>query len=204
MPLNANQQRFIALYRATTPRNATRAYEAVYAARGNTAETNAARLLRNAQVEATIAALDAADLRDLGITAAAVLRQVAQNAFSDVRQLFDEQGALLPVHQLPEGIAMAVAGVEVVETMAPGPDGEPTAQRTRKVRLWNKEGSLKLLAQYLGLTGETLTVEMTGEVTHTWQERLTQGHAQLEARRRQGQEEHPSPERRNLNNDAGY
>ena len=193
MPLNANQRRFIALYRATTPRNATRAYEAVYAARGHMAEVNASRLLRNAEVAAAIAEADAADLRDLGITAAAVLRQVAQNAFSDVRQLFDEQGALLPVHQLPEGIAMAVAGVEVVETMTPGPDGAPTLTRTRKVRLWNKEGSLKLLAQYLGLLVDTVQVEMTGSVLHTWQERLQTAHTSLEERRRQGQEEHPCP-----------
>ena len=191
MPLNANQQRFIALYRATTPRNGQRAYEQVYKAQGKVARDNASRLLANASIRREVDALDAADLRDLGITAAAVLRQVAQNAFSDVRQLFDEQGALLPVHQLPEGIAMAVAGVEVVETMATGTDGAPTLTRTRKVRLWNKGESLKLLAQYLGLLTETVTVEMTGSILHTWQERLTSAHTSLEERRRQGQEEHP-------------
>ena len=191
MPLNANQRRFIALYRASLPRNATRAYEAVYQARGHVAEMAASRLMRNDEVRAAIAEADATDLRDLGITAAAVLRGIAQNAFSDVRQLYGADGALLPVHQLPDDIAMAVAGVEVVERMVPGPDDTPTVQRTHKIRLWNKADNLKLLAQYLKLLTETVTVEHTGEMAHTWQERLTQGHVRLEARR-QWQEDHPS------------
>jgi phage terminase small subunit len=183
MPLNTNQRKFIALYRAKAPRNATRAYEQVYTARGHVAEQAASRLLRNVEVEAAIAEADAADLRDLGITAAAVLRGIAQNAFSDVRELYDEQGALLPVHALGDDIAMAVAGIAVVETMERGPDGEPTGQRTSKVRLWNKTESLKTLAQYLKLLTETVKVEHTGEVLHTWSERLTHAHTSLEERR---------------------
>ena len=47
MPLNDNQRKFLALYRATTPRNATRAYEAVYKARGDVARKAASQLLTN-------------------------------------------------------------------------------------------------------------------------------------------------------------
>lgn len=160
MPLNDNQRKFIALYRATTPRNATRAYEAVYTSRGERARINASQLLTNPNVRAEIDALDAADLRDLGLTAADLLRDVARLAFSDPRQLFDAGGALKPISALSDDIAPALSGVDVTESWVPGPDGEPVLQRTRKVRLWNKTESQKLLAQYLQLLVQKVELDV--------------------------------------------
>ena len=182
MPLNDNQRRFIALYRATTPRNAQRAYEAVYTARDHAARQAASRLLTNVDIRAEIDARDAADLRDLGITAAAVLREIARLGFSDARQLYDATGALKAPHELSDELAAAVSSVEVVSYVSQETD-EPLLKRTHKIRLWNKPENLKLLAQYLGLLTETVTVEHTGEVLHTWQERLTTAHTDLEERR---------------------
>ena len=150
MPLNDNQRKFIALYRNTTPRNATRAYEAVYTLRGEPARIAASRLLTNVNVRAEIDALDAAELRDLGITPARVLREIARLGFSDVRQLYDATGALKPPHELDEDLAAAVSAVEVV-TYIKEDTGEPLLTRTHKIRLWNKAENLKLLAQYLQL-----------------------------------------------------
>lgn len=182
MPLNDNQRKFVTLYRASTPRNATRAYKAVYEARGNVAETNAARLLRNAQVAAEIARLDADELRDLGITPARVLREIARLAFSDIRQLYDLDGHLKAPHELSDDIAAAVTYVESTEYINQETD-EPLLQRTRKIRLAPKDGSQKLLAQYLHLLVEKVEVNVSGEVLHTWTERLTRGQAALEERR---------------------
>ena len=153
MPLNDNQRRFIALYRATTPRNATRAYEQVYEARGEVARKNASRLLTNADIQAAIAEADAEDLRDLGITAAAVLREIARLGFSDVRQLYDDTGALKAPHALDDDVAAAVSSVEVVSYVTED-SGAPLLTRTHKIRLWNKEGSLTLLAKHLKLISD--------------------------------------------------
>jgi len=153
MPLNDNQRRFIAHYRNATPRNATRAYEAVYAAKGHMAEVNASRLLRNAEVAEAIAEADADELRDLGITPARVLREIARLGFADVRQLYDDTGALKSPHELDDDLAAAVAQVEVVSYVKEDSD-EPLLTRTHKIRLWNKEGSLKLLAQHLKLISD--------------------------------------------------
>jgi len=153
MPLNDNQRRFIAHYRNATPRNATRAYEAVYAAKGHMAEVNASRLLRNAEVAEAIAEADADELRDLGITPARVLREIARLGFADVRQLYDATGALKSPHALDDDVAAAVSSVEVVSYVRQETD-EPRLARTHKIRLWNKEGSLKLLAQHLKLISD--------------------------------------------------
>jgi phage terminase small subunit len=182
MPLNDNQRKFIALYRSTTPRNATRAYEAVYKSRGKAASDNAARLIGLDSIRAEIDRLDAEELRDLGITPARVLREIARLGFSDVRQLYDASGALKAPHELDEDLAAAVSAVEVV-TYVKEDTGEALLARTHKIRLWNKAENLKLLAQYLKLMTETVTVEHTGEVLHTWQERLTTAHTSLEERR---------------------
>lgn len=182
MALNDNQRRFIVHYRATTPRNATRAYEAVYAARGERARVDASRLLTNANVRAEIDRLDAEELRDLGVTPARVLREIARLGFSDVRALYDCDGNLTSPHELDDDLAAAVSAVEVVSYVSEE-TGDALLKRTHKIRLWNKAENLKLLAQYLKLLTETVTVEHTGEVLHTWQERLTTAHTGLEERR---------------------
>jgi hypothetical protein len=161
--LNDNQRRFIAHYRSRLPRNASWAYEQVYTQRGEKARVSASQLLTNPNVRDEIDRLDAEDLRDLGLTAASLLRGVMRNAFSDARALFDADGSLRPVHTLPDDIAAAISGVDVTETMAPGPDGEPILQRTRKIRLWSKPDAQKLLATYLQLL--VVKVEHSGSVT---------------------------------------
>jgi phage terminase small subunit len=153
MPLNDNQRKFIALYRATTPRHATRAYEQVYKARGEVARKAASQLLTNIDIRAEIDRLDAAALRDLGITAADVLREIARLGFADVRQLYDEAGTLKAPHTLDDDLAAAVASVEVVSYVSEE-TGEPLLKRTHKIRLWNKEGSLTLLAKHLKLISD--------------------------------------------------
>jgi phage terminase small subunit len=147
------------------------------------AEQAASRLLRNVEVAVAIVDADAADLRDLGVTAAEVLREVARVAFSDVRGLFDEAGALRPIHALSDDLAHAIAAVDITEHQEHSPDGG--MRRTRRVRLWDKVASLKLLAQYLRLLEEQAQVTHTGEVSLTWGEWLQRAQAALE-RRRQG------------------
>jgi phage terminase small subunit len=182
MPLNDNQRRFIALYRASTPRNATRAYEAVYTSRGERARINACQLLTNPNVRAEIDALDEGELRDLGVTPARLLREIARLGFSDIRQLYDAEGHLKAPHELDDDIAAAVTYVEQTEYVNQETD-EPLLMRTRKIRLAPKEGSQKLLAQYLKLLVERVEVTHSGEVLMTWQERLTTAHSTLEERR---------------------
>jgi phage terminase small subunit len=182
MPLNDNQRRFIAYYRATTPRHATRAYEAVYTLRGEPARVAASRLLTNVNVRAAIDAADAEELRDLGLTPARVLREIARLGFSDVRQLYDEAGNLKAPHELDDDLAAAIAAVEVVSYVTQETDA-PLLTRTHKIRLWNKSENLRLLAQYLHLLVEKVEVTVSGEVLHTWSARLSTAHTSLEERR---------------------
>ena len=149
MALTGNQQRFIALYRSTWPRNASGAYEQVYTLRGETARVAASRLLTNVNVQAAIARADAEELRDLGITPAKIMRELARCGFSDARLLYDRLGGLKDIPDLDDETAAAISAVEVVETRED--DDSPVTERTKKIRLWSKTESLKTLAQIAGL-----------------------------------------------------
>lgn len=149
MPLTANQQRFIALYRSTWPRNATRAYEQVYTLRGMAASSTAYQTLRKPHIQAEIARLDDEELRDLGITPAKIMRELARCGFSDARQLYTDFGILKDIPALDDETAAAISAVEVLETVTD--DDSPVTERTKKIRLWSKTESLKTLAQIAGL-----------------------------------------------------
>jgi len=145
VPLNDNQRKFIALYRSTTPRHATRAYEAVYQAKGKVARDNAARLLANASIRSEIDALDAEDLRDLGLTAADVLREIALIGFADMHT-YARWG--------PDGVELKDAdALEAPHRRVVVKVSQTVTQHGGTIRfeLADKLGALKQLGQYLKL-----------------------------------------------------
>ncbi len=100
------------------------------------------------------AAIDAglADLASrVGITAERVLRERARIAFFDPRKLLDAQGNPLPMQDLDDDTAAAIAGVEVIE-MKGGAEIPGVLSLVKKYRLAAKDTSLAALEKYLGLT----------------------------------------------------
>jgi phage terminase small subunit len=77
--LNPKQQKFVERYLATG--NATQSYiDAGYKARGNAAETGAARMLRNAQVKKALEAASAKGAERAAVTAAWVMKNMKREA----------------------------------------------------------------------------------------------------------------------------
>src|SRR5262245_12176632 len=145
MSLNDNQRKFIALYRATTPRHATRAYEQVYKARGEAARVAARQLLTNPTVRETIDTLDAEDLRDLGLTAADVLREIALIGFADM-YTYATWG--------PDGVQLKDAdALEAPQRRVVVKVSQTVTQHGGTIRfeLADKLGALKQLGEYLKL-----------------------------------------------------
>jgi phage terminase small subunit len=79
---------------------------------------------------------------------------VAENtciAQSDVRKIFDNEGAPVSPNELPEEIAKAVSGVEVIDTK----DNEGNVvQRKYKYRFWDKNKALEWFGKYYALFTE--------------------------------------------------
>lgn len=77
------------------------------------------------------------------------LREAARLAYSDVRQLFDEQGRLKPVKDWPDDLAAAIGGIEVVRRNVDSADGK--TDDVIKVKVWDKPKNLELLFKHLDL-----------------------------------------------------
>jgi phage terminase small subunit len=98
-----------------------------------------------------------------GTTVARVLKEVERIAYLDVEQMFDENGALLPISQIPEDLRRAIAGFEVIETFEWEGEG-PNRRRVfsgylKKVKLVSKDSMLTLSARHLGMLHDTVTIK---------------------------------------------
>ena len=88
-----------------------------------------------------------------------VLREAARLASLDVGRMFDDStGELLPVASMPEDVRRCVAGFDV-ETHTDKDTGE-TVTRYR-VKLWDKNKALELLAKYHRLITDRVEVNVT-------------------------------------------
>jgi len=160
MPLTPKQQRFVAEY--VVDCNATQAaIRAGY--RANSAEVQGPRLLGNMRIAAAVQEKAAKKLERVGLTGDKVLRELARVGFSDVRHLFTPDGAVVPLHALPEDVSASIASVEVVLKNAAAGDG--VVDRVLKIKLWDKNRALNDLARHFALLVDR--VEVSGDVTLT-------------------------------------
>ncbi len=153
---NVNHEEFCQHYAAAADGairgNAYRAYLAAGYKNGTGARGTAHRLMQRPEVVARIAELKSEQFRRLHMTVEEILAQLARIARADVRDVFDESGALLPVRSIDPDTAAALTSVEVVTTRAPS--GESTdVEYTAKIRLADKIQALRTLAQHAKLIG---------------------------------------------------
>jgi len=91
-----------------------------------------------------------------------VLQEYAKIAFLDPRKFYDDQGRLIPIYDLPEEVAAAIAGMDVVsERVGKDGEGKPEFATVRKIKLVDKKGALDSVARHLGMFNDktTLTVQ---------------------------------------------
>lgn len=124
----------------------------------NSAAQVGARLARLPKV-ATAIEVGRAELTERArLRATDVLLELKRIAFADPRRAFDATGNPIPVHQLPEDVARALASVEVETVLEPArvlDDGQELAARARasvkKWKWWNKSHALELAMRHLGM-----------------------------------------------------
>lgn len=93
------------------------------------------------------------------------LREAARLAYSDVRELYDDQGRLKPMKDWPDDLAAAIGGVEFVRRNVDGADGH--SDDVIKVKVWDKPKMLEMLFKHLGLLVER--EEHSGVIEIKWQ-----------------------------------
>jgi phage terminase small subunit len=149
-PLQDRQEKFCLEY--LKDMNATQAaVRAGYSRR--TCEVQGPRLLGNVRIAARVQQLLQKRNEKLELKTDDVLRELLRIATVDVSKIYGPDGLLLPIHEMPEDVRRAIAGVDVLSHG----DGE-TVWTTKKVRFWDKTKALELLAKVLKLLTENVNV----------------------------------------------
>jgi phage terminase small subunit len=109
--------------------------------------------LRNPKVAAYIDKRVGPYMRARGVERGRILEEMRRIALFDVRKLYHEDGALKEPQELDDETAAAVLSLEVEEEYAGRGDERENIGRVRKYKAINKEKTLALLAEHLGIKG---------------------------------------------------
>jgi hypothetical protein len=124
--LTAEQLAFVHAYDANGG-NGTRAYREVYPGCSSdvVAASSAWRLLRIEKVSALVAKLQTARFVRMQMTGDEALALTAAAGRADVRELYGDDGKMLPIHLWPDHLARAVTSIR------PGPFGDTVTFESR-------------------------------------------------------------------------
>ena len=133
--------------------NATEAYRKAYNCENmkpGTIWKRASELLQNGEVAGRVNQLQAEKTRRIQeryeVDEERLVRAYAQIAFSDPAQLFDKNGHLLPIDQMPEDIRMALKNLEPTTRSL----GEGEVEYINKIAMQDKLKALQDLGKHIG------------------------------------------------------
>lgn len=116
-----------------------------------TATANASRTLAIANVRAAVEAQREKAAARMELSAERVMLETARLALFDPRSLFDAQGNPLPVTELDDHTAAAVAGLEVLEQYEGSGDERHLIGHLKKYKIADKNSALERAAKFLGM-----------------------------------------------------
>ena len=162
--LTLKQERFI--HEFIIYANATNAYQKVYNCTHSTADTNGARLLGNARIQAAIAEQNKKLLDKYQITEEEILQEFAAIAFQDIKNIFNDDGTLKQLKDLSPEARKTIAGIEV--TSISGGSGEDDKQygMLHKVKLNDKLKALDALARTMAMFKDRLAVGVDDDLAN--------------------------------------
>lgn len=140
--------------------NATQAaIRAGYSAK--TATTQGPRLLENVGVAKAISEALQQRADRLEIKSDDVLRELFRIATTDIGDVFDEEGRLKPLKDIPKDTRRAIASIEVDELFDGSGEDRVQTGWVKKVKFWDKPKALELLGKHLKMF--TDKIEHAGE-----------------------------------------
>ena len=147
-PLRTREQRFVDEFLVNL--NATQAATlAGYHARS--ARTLASRLLMKVNIQVAIEKGFAAQRQRTQVTADAVVQQLARIAFGNLAVMFDEQGRLKHLQDVPVAAQVAIGSIEVVTKKTVSKGQVVDVEYVHKIRSRDAVRALELLGKHLGV-----------------------------------------------------
>lgn len=142
---------------------AAAAYRAVYEVEkmdGNAVRVEAHRLLQNPNVALMVEHHRRVADKALEVSVRRIAEELARIAFFDPRDLFTEDGGILPIDQWPENAARAIAGMEVKELYTATGNNVGCL---KKVKIASKTTALQMLATWKRMLIERMEIGKPGE-----------------------------------------
>lgn len=127
-----------------------------------TAEFTASRLLSQDKVKQFVQVLLKPMHKKFEIQADDVLCELARIAYSDIREIFNEDGSMKDPKDWPDGIARCIQSIEVDELFEGFGRDRVQVGVTKKVKLWSKDKCLEMLAKYKKLLSDVTINLNTG------------------------------------------
>lgn len=90
------------------------------------------------------------------VSADTVLSELLKLAMTDIGQAFKEDGSLKAIHDMPEDVRRAIAGVDVFEEFEGRGEDREQIGWTKKIRFWDKTKALEMLGRHLKLFTDKL------------------------------------------------
>jgi len=168
--LTAQQQLFIDAILADKSFNAT---NAARAAGYKNAPQAANSLMKKPVIQAMLGKAFHQRRNEFKLDQVRILQELQLIALANPKEMYDEHGNLLSIHQMPDSIARCLSGFDVQITTRG--QGETTETVTAvKPRFWSKLEALHLIAKHLGMLVELsksqndigATPEMLNLLTH--------------------------------------
>ncbi len=152
--------RFIAEYRANGRHGTKAAISAGYSKK--TAHAQATRLLKDVKVSAEIARLDGKVFERLDLSAQNTLEELRRVLHFDPGQIFNEDGGMRPISDLPAEVRSCIASVEAKEFYGTaGEDGvQPVIGRIIKLKFWNKMAAISKAMDHFALAAGPLAASL--------------------------------------------
>jgi phage terminase small subunit len=108
------------------------------------------RLLKNVELQRYMKEKRDKIVSKLEISAERTLLEISRLAYQDVRMFYDEEGNLIPIHELSDEAAAVVAGMDIEEIKQEG----ITVGYLRKIKRFDKIKPLEMLGRYQGIFKE--------------------------------------------------
>jgi len=93
---------------------------------------------------------------EVGVTPQRVLQEISRVAFASIRDIYDDQGNPIPMHELDDDTAATIVGVDIEtkwERDSPASDNVSPVV-TKKIRRADKMAALSILAKHVKIIGD--------------------------------------------------
>lgn len=85
------------------------------------------------------------------IDAAMTLREMGKSGFANIKSLFDEEGRLKNIQDLPDEVAAAVASIQVITKEITEKGKVVDVEYIHKIKMVDKRGTLQDIGRHLGM-----------------------------------------------------